>query len=136
MVLVYDKELIGYINTFENIAKIKVKDCYKSDDFLTFIVEPVYMTRAIGKNGSNVKRLSSLLRKKIRVVEFNNDVIAFVKNLIMNVDSKIYKEDEGVVAIKITNNKEKGIVIGRDKKNINNLQNIVSRYFSVKLKVV
>ena len=81
MVLIYDKEIIGYINTFENLAKIKIKDCYKSEDVLIFIVDPIYMTRAIGKKGSNAKRLSGLLRKKIKVVEFDNDVTKFVKNL-------------------------------------------------------
>ena len=136
MVLVYDKELIGYINTFENLAKVKAKDCFKADDVLVFVVEPIYVMKAIGKSGSNVKRLASLLRKRIRVIEFNSDVLKFVKNLIMPVDGKVYKEDEGVVAIKIESNKDKGIVIGRDRKNIINLQNIVSRYFNAKLKIV
>ena len=47
MVLIYDKEIIGYINTFENLAKIKIKDCYKSEDVLIFIVDPIYSTTFI-----------------------------------------------------------------------------------------
>lgn len=136
MDFVYDKDIIGYINIFENLASIKVKDCYKSDKDVIFIVEPVYMSRAIGKRGANVKRLSSMLRKGIKVVEFHNDVLKFIKNLISPIDGKIYKEDEGVVAIKLASNKDKGIVIGRDKKNLKDIQNLVSRYFDVKIRVV
>lgn len=136
MGFVYDKDLIGCINLFENIAKIKVKDCYKSKDELVFIIDPIYMSKAIGKKGSNVKKLAHLLRKMIKIVEFNDDVLNFVKNLIAPIDGKIYKESEGVVAINPANNRDKGILIGRDKKNITNMQKIVGMYFDVKLKVV
>ena len=136
MDFVYDKEAIGCINLFENLAKIKVKDCYKSEKDMVFIVDSVYMSRSIGKNGSNVKKLSHLLRKSIRIIEFSSDVLKFISNIISPVDGKVYKESEGVVAIKLSNSKDKGIVIGRDKKNITMMQAIVSRYFDIKVKVV
>ena len=94
MGFIYDKEIIGYMNLFESITQTKVKDCHKSDDELTFILDSIYMSKAIGKKGSNVKKLSQLLRKTIKVVEFNNDVIKFIENLISPVKGNIYKESE------------------------------------------
>lgn len=136
MGFVYDKDIIGYINIFENISNVKVKDCYKSDDNLVFIINPKYMSKAIGRNGNNVKKAARLLRKSIKVIEYDPDVLKFIRNIIHPIDGKIYKESEGVVAIKLDANKDKGIVIGRDRKNINNMQKIVSIYFNVKVKVV
>jgi len=136
MGFVYDKDIIGYINIFENISDVKVKDCYKSDDSLVFIINPKYMSKAIGKNGSNVKKASRLLRKSIKVIEYDPDVLKFIKNIIHPIYGKIYKESEGIVAIKLDASKDKGIVIGRDKKNLNKMQKIVSIYFNVKVKVI
>ena len=136
MGFVYDKDLIGYINIFENITKVKVKGCHKSDNELIFIIDPMYISKAIGKNGVNVKEVSRLLRKTIKIVGYDSDVTKFIKNLIAPIDGKIYKESEEVIAIRLTNNKDKGLVIGRDKKNINNIQNIVSSFFSVKIRIL
>lgn len=136
MGFVYDKDLIGYINIFENITRVKVKGCHKSDNELIFIIDPIYISKAIGKNGVNVKEVSRLLRKIIKIVGYDSDVTKFIKNLIAPIDGKIYKESEEVIAIKLTNNKDKGMVIGRDKKNINNIQNIVSSFFNVKIRIL
>jgi len=130
----YNSEIIGYINVFESVTKAKVKDCYL-DKQLVFIVEQGEIGKAIGKKGSNVKRVSNLLKKSVRVIEFNNNVEIFIKNLIMPVNGKIYKEGDGVVFIELGSNADRASVLGKNKKNLKELKEVVNKYFNVEIKV-
>jgi N utilization substance protein A len=129
----YTKDIIDHINLFETLTKARVKDCLISEK-LIFIVEEGDIGKAVGKNGRNVSHLSKLLKKKIRIIEFNNKIEKFVKNLIYPAEGKIYKEDNSVFIE--ANNKEKGLIMGRNRENLKELQKILNMYFKVEMKVV
>ena len=59
-------ETINNMNVFENITGAKVKDCVNEGSRLLFIVEEASLGKAIGKQGSNIKRVSKT-KSKIRV---------------------------------------------------------------------
>lgn len=120
-----------YISLFESLTGAKVKDCIVNDNII-FIVHENEMGKAIGKHGSNIKRVENALKKKIKLVEFNNDIIQFVQNLILPVRAKEIKEEDGIVTIYGNDTKSKGILIGRDRNNINLVSDIVKRYFGIK----
>ena len=130
----FTKETINYINLFESLTKAKVRDCFLNKE-LTFIVEEGYIGKAIGKKGYNVFKMSRLTKKRIRVIEFNDDIILFIKNLISPVESKIYKENN-TIFIQPSNSIDKGIIIGRERKNLKEINKILSNYFNVDVKVV
>ncbi len=136
MGFIYNKDLIGCMNVFESITKVKAKDCYDAGNDLIFIVESINMPKAIGKGGSKAKLLAKLLRKSIKIVEYSNDPSKFVANFISPIEGKVYKESESVIAIHLSSDKDKRMVIGRDKKNIGNMQKIVSNYFNASVKVM
>ena len=79
----YDVKLLNYMRFFEKITRTQVKDCIDDDNRIIFIVDQLQLRRAIGKNGSNVKRLERELNKKIKIVEYNPQIKEFVKSLIM-----------------------------------------------------
>ena len=62
-----NQEVIGFINLFEKVTRAQVKDCF-SDDGLVFVVQPGQMGLAIGKKGVNIKKVSGLLKKKVKVI--------------------------------------------------------------------
>jgi len=132
----YTFDIIQYISIFESLTGAKVKDCILNDSIL-FIVHENEMGRAIGKQGSNIKRVENTLKKKIKLVEFNNNVSQFVQNLIYPVKAKEMKEEDKIVTIYGGDTKSKGILIGRDRRNINFINEVVKRYFDVEeVKVV
>ena len=57
-----------YISLFESLTGAKVKDCIVND-IVIFIVHENEMGKAIGKQGSNIKRIENILKKKIKLVE-------------------------------------------------------------------
>ena len=119
-----------YISLFESLTGAKVKDCIANDPIL-FIVHENEMGRAIGKQGSNIKRVENALKKKIRLAEFNNDISRFIQNLIYPLKVKEIKEEEGIVTIYADDVKTKGMLIGRDRRNINSTTEIVKRHFKI-----
>ncbi|MBI2663468.1 NusA-like transcription termination signal-binding factor [Candidatus Woesearchaeota archaeon] len=130
----FNKQTIDCINLFENLTKARVKDCF-IDSIVIFIIEEGDIGKAVGRKGRNVIMVSKLLKKKIRLIEFNNDVESFIKNIIYPIEGKIYKEDN-LVSIELNKTADKASVIGRDRKNLHELQEIVSKYFDVKIKVI
>ncbi len=130
----FTKQIIDYINLFETLTKATVKDCFVDNNVL-FIINEGYIGRAVGKKGKNVSMISRLLKKRIKLVEFNNNVEVFIKNLIYPIQGKIYK-DNNLVCIELSNSNDKAIILGRNKKNLYELQNIVNKYFDVKIKVI
>lgn len=132
----YDADILKFMSLFESLTRSKLKDCIVNEKLL-FVVEPNEIGKAIGKGGSNVKRIEGLLRKKVKIVEFNADVCQFVRNMIYPLQAKDVNEDNSVVTITGPDTKTKGLMIGRDARNLNFLKDIVKRYFDIEdIKVV
>ena len=124
------------ITLFESMTGAKVKDCI-SDEKLIFIMEENEMGRAIGRNGANIKKMEEVLKKKIKLAEFSNDVLQFVKNMIYPIEALDIRQEDGVITIHGKDTNSKAMLIGRERKNINHLSSIVKRYFDIKeIKVV
>ena len=130
-------DLIHYINLFEKVTKTKFKDCFPSEERLIFVVNPGDCSRAIGKNAVNMKKLTSLINKKIKVVEYNDDPVKFINGFISSVKLKEITFENGELIIKANSLKDKGLLIGRGGKNIEEVKKIVDHYFKIKkIKIV
>ncbi len=131
MIAKYDLELIGYITTLENISGAKVKDAFiDKNGILVFIINQGEIAKAIGKKGTNIKRLSMLLKKKVKLIEFNENVLEFVKNCIQPLQASVSQEDDKIV-LESPDTTIKAKLIGRDRQNLNALKELVNRHFKV-----
>ena len=133
----YDVNIMKYMSMFEALTQTKLKDCIVGEEKIIFIVEENQIGKAIGKKGINVKKIENMLNKKIKISEFNSNVLQFIQNFIYPLKPKDIKEENKIVTIIGPDTKTKGLLIGRDAKNLNNLKSIVKRYFDVEdIKVV
>jgi len=131
----YDAEIMKLMALFESMTRAKLKDCIL-DERLLFIVEENEIGKAIGKKGSNIKRLENMLKKRIKVVEFSDDVIQFIKNLLYPLQTSGIENNDNIISIQ-ADTKTKSLIIGRDQKNLKNLISIVKRFFDIQeIKVI
>jgi len=128
----FDIDIMKFISLFENITRINAKDCFKQGDKLVFIVNEGQAGKAVGKGGYNIKKLERLLKRKVKIVEFNPDLIEFVKNVIHPMQAKEINEKEGIVTIKSIDSVTRGYLIGRGAVNLRQFEDVVKRYFDIK----
>jgi len=127
----YDAEIMKYMALFESLTGARLKDCIVSNDGIMFIVEENEIGKAVGRKGSNVHRISNLMKKDIKVVEFNSDIGKFIENLIYPLKLKEFRNEEGVISVYAKDTRERGMIIGRDRSRINSIKEILSRHFKV-----
>lgn len=127
----YDSNLIKIMSMFESITSAKIKDAVGDNEQLLFIVQENQIGRAVGKHGSNVLRLEKVFKRKIKIVEFSDDVRNFIGNFIYPLRVQEINSEGKKITIIAPDVKTRGQLIGRDAKNIRFLNDIVKRYFDI-----
>jgi N utilization substance protein A len=134
-------QTIKYITFFENITNTRVKDCLEIENMLYFIVDSGQLQFALGRNGSKIKRLRSMLRKNVKLVEYSSNLETFIRNIfhefkINNV--QIDKSTDGGkrIARVSVNLRDKGKIIGLDSKNLKIAREIINRYEKIDILIV
>lgn len=133
-----DMEDLRILALFEKVTKAHVKDVVDYKEKMTFIVGKGQLWKAIGKDKANLLKLEQLLQRKVKIVEYNDDKIQFIINLIHPLKVvNIEENDEGIITIKGPDTKTKGLMIGARAQNLRATENIVRMYFDCKeIKVI
>lgn len=131
-----DINTIGYMNVFEKVTGARLKECCVEEDKIIFVVKNGFGRKAIGRRGANVKKLSSMFKKKIKIIEFNEDPKIFVKGAIYPVKAEEITLEENVINVKARDYNSKAMLLGRNRKNLKSLQNLLNKYFKIEIKVL
>jgi N utilization substance protein A len=132
MTQTFDTETIRLITLFENVTGATVKDCIFNGNTIYYVIDEGKVGIAIGKNGASVKHAEKLVGKTIKLFEFSNDIIKFVKNLVPEASEvKIRNGDEGTVVEIHVEKKNRAVVIGRDGKNLKLFKELLQRNHKV-----
>ncbi|MCD4666772.1 NusA-like transcription termination signal-binding factor [archaeon] len=130
---VLDIDAIQKINFFEKITRVHVKDFIEDTQFI-FIVNPGTAGKAIGKKAFNIKKLERLLKKRVKIVEYSIDPIKFIKSYSYPLDLKEITKNDDIIEVN-SDTKTKGLLIGRNQKNLVQLNSLLKKYYNVQLKV-
>ena len=134
---VYDMDMIKIINMFEQVTHARVKEAFYMKDVLTFIVFEGDKFKALGKNLSNLHRIEQMLSKKVKIVEFDSDIIKFITNLIYPYRVEIIVKNDKIVTITDPDTKTKGLLIGAKAQNLRLYEGVVKKYFEIEeIKVI
>ena len=140
MTKTFDMQFIRYINLFGRVTRVTAKHCFLYNNTLVFVVPRGAVQMAIGRNNDNLKKLSNILAKRIRVLAEpfgDKDIAAFVSTLVSPVQFErieiVHNPETGKEAIITTGGMEsKAMLIGRDRLREKELKNILEQYFGVK----
>ncbi|MFC1800968.1 NusA-like transcription termination signal-binding factor [Nanoarchaeota archaeon] len=131
MKIKYTKELLALMSIFSAVTGSRLKDCFEIEDLIYFVVEEGQIGKAVGKGAINVKKLQEKFNKKVKIVEFSHDLVKFIKNLIFPFKVDNIAEEENVVVLRSEDRQTKGLLIGRNAKNLKVMTNVVKRYFNI-----
>jgi len=130
-------EEFSYLSLFQTITTAVSRDCIIDDKMerVIFVVHKGQMGMAIGKGGTNIKQLQNAITKKIELVEYSDNPINFIKNIFnsnMVQDVRISERESGIKnAIVVVYMKKKGIVVGKDGRNVDKARMLAKRYFNI-----
>ena len=112
--------------------------CFKYNEAIIFCVPKGLISRAVGQDGANVKKISFILRKRIKIIptpEGIKDAKAFIEKIVAPVTFK---------GLEITNEEliltagpqSKAALIGRNKRRLLEMQKIVKDFFKRDFRIV
>ena len=125
------------MSLFQNVTKTTAHDCIEDvkKDRIIFVVNEGRMGLAIGKGGSNIKNLQNILKRNVELVEYCEDPIKFLKNILnpklVNEVKLDTKSDGSLHAIVIVDHGKKGLVVGREGRNAEKARLFAKRYFNI-----
>ncbi|MBR9675503.1 NusA-like transcription termination signal-binding factor [Candidatus Woesearchaeota archaeon] len=126
----FTNETIRLIGLFERVTHAKLKDCFFDDNkLLVFVVYPNNILKAVGPKAKNVKTLENKLNRKIKIIEYNEDITRFIKNLVFPNKLKTIRLEDDKLVLEADNIKARGVLIGRGASNLRNLESITKKYF-------
>ena len=125
------------ISLFQNVTKATARDCLDDEkqDRVIFVVNEGKMGLAIGKGGSNIKSLQNIIKRNVELVEYFDDPIKFLKNILnpklVNEVKLDTKPDGSSQATVIVDHGKKGLVVGREGRNAEKARLFAKRYFNI-----
>lgn len=133
---------LEFINLFELISSVKVKDCIIDDRFnrAIFLVEPTQVGLAIGKGGDKINAFKKLSSIDAEVLPYYEDLDKMVRSCFMPYevkDVKVTQNSKGEKTVLVyVSPKDKAKVIGSAGRNVVRARIVLQRYFDVKNVIV
>jgi len=138
MVKTIDMQDMRYLNLFEKITHVSTRFCFKYNEMIMFGVPRDMVLKAIGPNSRNLKKIHEILGKRIRVIQLPSgieDLNNFVKNIISPVEFKEIEINEDEVILN-AGSQNKAALIGRNKRRLNEMREIISDFFGKEFKII
>ena len=135
---IIDMKLMRYINLLDRISRVKTRKCFVYNNIIVFAVPREMMSQAIGPGASNIMRIQEQLGKRVKIVlepRGIEDAQDFVREIVSPVRFKSLELKEGILILN-AGSTSKAALIGRNKKRLEELSEIIMNNFGLNLKII
>lgn len=120
------------------ITKVQTRYCFKYNEIIMFCVPKSKISQALGRNGENLKKMSDLIKKRIRILPIPNgeeNIKEFIQAIVAPVT---FKEIELVPEEVILNAgpQNKAALLGRNKRRLLEMKKIIKDFFGLEYRVI
>jgi len=138
MVQTIDMQGLRYLNLFSKITRIRTRYCFKYNETIFFCIPKNFISKAVGREGKNVRKISEILRKKIKIIVYPESIAnieQFIKSIVEPVkfNSIEIKDNEVILS---AGKQSKAALIGRNKRRFLEMQKIIEDYFVKEFRIV
>jgi NusA-like KH domain protein len=128
------------MNLFSRVTRVSAKHCFIYNNTVVYVVPGAWVQGAIGRDNINLKKLSGVIGKRIRVLaqpsgiqDLNNFVSVLVSPIQFEKLDVINNEKGEKEAVIATGGREaKAMLIGRGRAREAELKEILEQYFEIK----
>ena len=132
-------QTIRYINLLDGISRVRTSKCFIYNNIIIFAVPRMMVSRAIGPNAIHVRELQEKLGKRIRIIseaEGPDDMVRFIEDVISPIRFKSLEITPEGVVITAGSTQVKASLLGRNKKRLEEMSQIVKDTFGLELRVL
>ena len=137
MVNTIDMQDLMYLNLFDKITRVRTRFCFKYNETVYFCVPKPLISRAIGEGGRNVRRMSEMIKRKVRIIsvpEGIGDARMFIQSVVSPVTFKGVEVKDNEIIISAST-QSKASLIGRNKKRLLEMQKVIRDFFGKELRI-
>ncbi len=137
MVNTLDMQDLRYLNLFMKITRIQTRHCFPYNNMIIFAVPRPLLSKAVGKQGMNVKRISEIIRRRVRIIPLprdEEDAKKFIEAIVAPVEFNDLDIKEGEIIL-TPGSQSKAALIGRNKRRLLEMKKIVKDYFKRDFKI-
>lgn len=134
MIKTLNMQYIRYANLFNKVTRIRSNHCFEYNNAIVFAIPRNLVSKAIGPENKNLKKLSYVLGRKVKIVAIPKsieDIENFVSVITYPIKFKAIEIKDGVAVINVAN-QFKAALIGRQRNRLNEMTDIIDQYFGVK----
>ena len=133
-----DMQDMMHLNLFGKITQVRKRFCFNYNNLIIFCVPKNLVSRAIGENGRNIKRINEILGKKVKVVskpEGVHEIKRFIEAIVSPVVFKDLEIKDNEIIL-TAGFQSKAALIGRNRRRLHELQKISKDYFGKEFKII
>ena len=138
MVNTIDMRDLRYLNFFERITNIRTRYCFEYNNTIIFCIPGKLISKALGPNARNIRRISEILRKRVKIIFLPRN-LSDARNFIGSIVSPVMFKDLEITPEEIiltAGSQSKAALIGRNRRRLLEMQKIVRNFFKRDFKIV
>jgi len=131
-------QTIRYINLLDRTSQVKTRNCFVYNNTIIFAVPKELVSRAIGSNGINIRRINEQLGKRVRVIVEPKDISdaeRFVLDIVSPIKFKSLELKDDCFILN-AGAQSKAALIGRNRRRYDELRSILEASFEKDLRIV
>ena len=127
-----------YLNLFNKITRVSTRFCFMYNEAIVFCVPMRFVSQAVGEGGRNIRQMSEILRKRIKVIPTPRGIQDAKKFIEAIVSPVKFNELEvaGDEIILTAGSHNKAALIGRNRRRQIEMQGIVKDFFGKEFRIV
>jgi len=132
-------QTMRYINLLDKVSHVKTRKCFVHNNVIFFAVEGQLVSKAIGPSANNIKKIQEQIGKKIKIIRESSgieDAKRFIEDIVSPIKTKALEVKDNTILITAGNNQNKAILIGRNKRRLDELKRIVSDVYHLDVRIV
>ena len=127
-----------YLNLFGRITRVTTRLCLMYNNMIIFCVPRPLVSRAIGIEGKNIRKINEILGKKVKVIPSPRgliDIKSFIENIISPVTFKELEITDNEIIV-TAGSQNKAALIGRNKRRLFEMQKIIRDFFGKEFRII
>lgn len=133
-----DMQDMRYLNLFAKVTRVDTRHVIKYNDMLIFCVPKELISKAVGERGSNIRRMSEILGRRIKVVPLPQGiehVKQFIQAIVSPVEFKGLEIKDNEIILN-SGPRSKAALLGRNKRRLLEMQKIIKDFFGKEFKII